>query len=341
MNRVGEVNQVNQMDQMNPMDQMKPMNPMTADSRIYVAGHSGLVGSALSRALKLQGYNQVIERTHTELDLTEQAQVADFFRREKPDYVFLAAARVGGIAANSRSPAEFFTENALIQSNVIKSAWENKVKRLLFLGCSCMYPRNCSQPIKEEYLLTGPVEPTNEAYALAKICGIKMCQFYNTQYGTRYISVIPANLYGPCDNFDPSGSHVIPGLIHKLHHAKTHNEPSVELWGSGSAVRDFLYVEDMVEAALFVLQNYEGNEPVNIGTGQRVSIKELAELAKEITNYPGVLKFDTAKPDGAPIRVLDVAKLTKIGWKYQVELREGLRRTYDYFKEVYGLGGLR
>jgi GDP-L-fucose synthase len=310
---------------------------MEKDSRIYVAGHKGMVGSALVRVLKNQGYKNIIEKTHKELDLTNQALVAEFFQAEKPEYVFLAAAKVGGIAANSAYPADFIMENELIQCNIIKSSWENSVNKLMFFGSSCMYPRICPQPVKEEYLLTGPVEPTNEAYALAKISGIKMCQYFNTQYGTRYISVIPSNLYGLYDNFDPSGSHVIPGLIRKMYSAKTNKEPSVEIWGTGSPIRDFLFVDDMVNASMFLMQTYEGNEPINIGTGRNVSIKKLAELIKEVTGYPGELRFDASKPDGAPVRVLDVSSLEKIGWKFKVDLEEGLRLTYEFYKKSASL----
>ncbi|MHB8124416.1 MAG: GDP-L-fucose synthase family protein [Desulfitobacteriaceae bacterium] len=305
---------------------------MDRDSRIYVAGHKGLVGSALVRALKNQGYNNIIEKTHKELDLTNQALVAEFFQAEKPEYVFLAAAKVGGIAANSAYPADFIMENELIQCNVIKSSWDNSVKKLMFFGSSCMYPRICPQPVKEDYLLTGPVEPTNEAYAMAKISGVKMCQYFNTQYETRFISVIPSNLYGPYDNFDPSGSHVIPGLIRKMDSAKTNNESSVEIWGTGSPIRDFLYVDDMVNACLYLMQTYKDNEPINIGTGRYVSIKKLAELIKEVTGYPGELKFDASKPDGAPMRVLDASRLEKAGWKFKIDLEEGLRLTYEFYQ---------
>ena len=307
---------------------------MEKDSRIYVAGHKGLVGSALVRVLKSQGYKNIIEKTHKDLDLTNQALVAEFFQAEKPEYVFLAAAKVGGIAANSAYPADFIMENELIQCNIIKSSWENSVKKLMFFGSSCMYPRICPQPVKEEYLLTGPVEPTNEAYALAKISGVKMCQYFNTQYGTRYIAVVPSNLYGLYDNFDPSGSHVIPALIRKIYSAKINNEPSVEIWGTGSPIRDFLFVDDMVNASLFLMQTYEGNEPINIGTGRNVSIKKLAELIKEVTDYQGELKFDASKPDGSPVRVLDASRLEKAGWKFKVDLEEGLRLTYEFYKGV-------
>ena len=307
---------------------------MEKDSRIYVAGHKGLVGSALVRVLKNQGYKNILERTHKELELTNQAPCAEYFQTEKPEYVFLAAAKVGGIAANSAYPADFIMENELIQCNIIKSSWENSVKRLMFFGSSCMYPRICPQPVREEYLLTGPVEPTNEAYALAKISGVKMCQYFNTQYGTRYISVIPSNLYGLYDNFDLSGSHVIPGLLRKMHSAKINNEPSVEIWGTGSPIRDFLFVDDMVNASLFLMQTYEGNEPINIGTGRNVSIKKLAELIKEVTDYQGELKFDASKPDGSPVRVLDASRLEKAGWKFKVDLEEGLRLTYEFYKGV-------
>lgn len=307
---------------------------MEKDCKIYVSGHKGLVGSAIVRALRNRSYNNIIGKTHKELDLTNQALVDEFFRAEKPEYVFLAAAKVGGIAANASYPADFIMENELIQCNIIKSSWENGVKKLMFFGSSCMYPRICPQPVKEEYLLTGPVEPTNEAYALAKISGVKMCQFFNTQYGTRYICVIPSNLYGLYDNFDPSGSHVIPGLIRKMHSAKTKNEAVVEIWGTGSPIRDFLFVDDMVDACLFLMQTYEGNEPINIGTGKCVSIKELAELIREVTGYTGELHFDAEKPDGTPMRVLDVSRLAKAGWKFKVDLEEGLRLTYEFYKGI-------
>ena len=307
---------------------------MEKDCKIYVSGHKGLVGSAIVRALRNRSYNNIIGKTHKELDLTSQALVDEFFRAEKPEYVFLAAAKVGGIAANASYPADFIMENELIQCNIIKSSWENGVKKLMFFGSSCMYPRICPQPVKEEYLLTGPVEPTNEAYALAKISGVKMCQYFNTQYGTRYICVIPSNLYGSYDNFDPSGSHVIPGLIRKMHSAKTKNEAVVEIWGTGSPIRDFLFVDDMVDACLFLMQTYEGNEPINIGTGKCVSIKELAELIREVTGYTGQLHFDAEKPDGTPMRVLDVSRLAKAGWKFKVDLEEGLRLTYEFYKGI-------
>lgn len=307
---------------------------MEKDCKIYVSGHKGLVGSAIVRALRNRSYNNIIGKTHKELDLTNQALVDEFFRAEKPEYVFLAAAKVGGIAANASYPADFIMENELIQCNIIKSSWENGVKKLMFFGSSCMYPRICPQPVKEEYLLTGPVEPTNEAYALAKISGVKMCQYFNTQYGTRYICVIPSNLYGSYDNFDPSGSHVIPGLIRKMHSAKTKNEAVVEIWGTGSPIRDFLFVDDMVDACLFLMQTYEGNEPINIGTGKCVSIKELAELIREVTGYTGQLHFDAEKPDGTPMRVLDVSRLAKAGWKFKVDLEEGLRLTYEFYKGI-------
>ncbi len=305
---------------------------MEKDSRIYVAGHKGLVGSAIVRTLLNRGFHNIIGKTHGELDLTNQTLVRDFFRTEKPEYVFMAAAKVGGIAANSANPADFIMENELIQCHIFQGAWETGVKKLMFFGSSCMYPRLCPQPAKEEYLLTGPLEPTNEAYALAKISGVKMCQYFNTQYGTGYISVIPSNLYGPYDNFDPAGSHVIPALIRKMHLAKTQNEPEVEVWGTGAAIRDFLYVDDMVDACLFLMGNYEGNEPVNIGTGMGISIKELAEKIKQVTGYAGELRFDFSKPDGAPVRVLDASRLAQTGWRCQVGLAEGLRLTYEYFR---------
>jgi len=304
---------------------------MEKNSRIYVAGHTGMVGSAIVRYLKQNGYENIIKRTHQELDLTDQAKTEKFFEEEKPEYVFLAAAKVGGIHANDTYPADFIMENMLIECNVIHSAFKNKVKKLMFLGSSCIYPKLCPQPIMEEYLLTGPLEPTNEAYALAKISGIKMCQSYNKQYGTRYISVMPANLYGINDRFDANNSHVIPAMIIKFHKAKTENLPFVELWGTGKPLREFLYVDDMAEACLYLMQNYESSELVNIGSGKEISIRELAEIIRDVTGYQGEIVFNTEKPDGTPRRVLDNSRISATGWKPKMDIREGIRREYEYY----------
>ncbi len=304
---------------------------MNKESKIYVAGHNGMVGSAIVRGLQKNGYENILFKSHKELDLTDQTATEHFLRNEKPDYVFLAAAKVGGIHANNSYPADFIMENMLIACNIIKSSFNNDVKKLLFLGSSCIYPKLCPQPIKEEYLLTGELEPTNEAYALAKISGIKMCQSYNKQYGTRFISAMPASLYGVNDRFDINNSHVIPSMIIKFHEAKINNKPYVELWGTGSPLREFLYVDDMADACLYLMQNYEGNEFVNIGSGQEISIRDLAETIKRVTEYNGELVFDTTKPDGTPRRVLDNTKIHKTGWRPQIDIEEGLRREYEYY----------
>ncbi len=304
---------------------------MNKESKIYVAGHTGMVGSAIVRRLQKNGYVNIVYKSHKELDLTDQAATEYFVRKEKPEYVFLAAAKVGGIHANNSYPADFIMENMLIACNIIKTSFNNNVKKLLFLGSSCIYPKLCPQPIKEEYLLTGELEPTNEAYALAKISGIKMCQSYNRQYDTRFISAMPASLYGVNDRFDINNSHVIPSMIIKFHEAKINNKPYVELWGTGSPLREFLYVDDMADACLYLMQNYEGNEFVNIGSGQEISIRELAETVKHVTGYNGELVFDTTKPDGTPRRVLDNTKIHKTGWRPQVDMEEGLRREYEYY----------
>jgi GDP-L-fucose synthase len=306
---------------------------MNKDSKIYVAGHRGLVGSAIMRKLQQEGYTNIITRTHKELDLTNQAQTQDFFEKEKPEYVFLAAAKVGGIHANNTYPADFAYINIMIESNVIKASYDYGVKKLLFLGSSCIYPKLCPQPIKEEYLLTGSLEKTNEAYAIAKIAGLKMCQYFNRQYGTNYISVMPTNLYGPNDNFDLETSHVLPALIRKFHEAKINNKPYVEVWGTGTPRREFLYVDDLADAVVYLMNNYNENEPLNIGTGKDITIKELAELIKEIVGYEGEIKFDTTKPDGTPRKLLDVSRLHATGWKHKIELREGIQSTYEWFKE--------
>jgi len=307
---------------------------MEKKSRIYVAGHTGMVGSAIVRCLEKNGYENIIKRTHKELDLTRQEDCEKFFREEKPEYVFLAAAKVGGIHANNTYPADFIMENMLIECNVIRSAFQNNVKKLMFLGSSCIYPKHCPQPIKEEYLLTGPLEPTNEAYALAKISGIKMCQSYNRQYGTRYISVMPANLYGINDRFDEYNSHVIPAMIIKFHKAKTENLPFVELWGTGKPLREFLYVDDMAEACVHLMHHYDGNEPVNIGSGMEISIKELAEIIRDVTGYKGDIVFDSSKPDGTPRRVLDNSKITAMGWEPKTDIRDGIKKEYEYYLNV-------
>ncbi len=307
---------------------------MEKNSRIYVAGHTGMVGSAIVRCLQRNGYENIVKRTHQELDLTDQAACEKFFKEEKPEYVFLAAAKVGGIHANDTYCADFIMENMLIECNVIRSAFKNKVKKLMFFGSSCIYPKLCPQPIKEEYLLTGPLEPTNEAYALAKISGIKMCQSYNKQYGTCYISVMPANLYGINDRFDAYNSHVIPSMLIKFHKAKMENRPFVELWGTGKPLREFLYVDDMAEACLYLMQNYDGNEPVNIGSGKEISIRELAEIIKDVVGFKGEIKFDTTKPDGTPRRVLDSSKILATGWKPKMDIREGIRLEYEFYKSA-------
>jgi GDP-L-fucose synthase len=308
---------------------------MEKQSKIYVAGHRGLVGSAIVRNLKEKGYTNIIGKTHLELDLKDQNSVRKFFEEEKPEYVFLAAAKVGGINANNTCPADFIYENLEIQNNVIKVAFDYKVEKLLFLGSSCIYPKMCPQPIKEEYLLSGYLEPTNEGYALAKISGLKMCQFFKRQYGVNFISCMPTNLYGTNDNFDLNSSHVMPALIRKFHEAKVNNEDFVEVWGTGKPLREFLYVDDMADGCVFLMENYDGEEHVNIGTGKEVTIKELAEMIKEVVGFKGKLRFNTEKPDGTPRKLLDVSKLERLGWKYKVELKEGIKSSYQWFKENY------
>lgn len=306
---------------------------MKKNNKIYVAGHSGMVGSAITRKLKAEGYTNLILKELNELDLLNQKETLDFFEREKPEYVFLAAAKVGGILANNTYRAQFIYENIQIQNNVIHSAYLTGVKKLLFLGSSCIYPKLAPQPIKEEYLLTDLLEPTNEPYAIAKIAGIKMCQAYNDQYGTHFISVMPTNLYGPNDNFDLKTSHVLPALIRKFHEAKIENKPSVEIWGSGSPLREFLHVDDLADACYFLMQIYSGNDFLNIGTGKDITIKDLALLIKDIVGFKGELTFDTSKPDGTPRKLLDVSRLHAAGWKEKYSLKEGLRVTYKWFIE--------
>lgn len=304
---------------------------METDSKIYVAGHKGLVGSAIVRNLKEKGYKNIISRSHSELDLSNQAEVIKFFEKERLDYVFLAAAHVGGINANNTCPADFIYENLIIECNVIKAAHDFKVKKLMFLGSSCIYPKLCPQPIKEEYLLSGYLEPTNEGYALAKISGLKMCQFYKKQYGDNFISCMPTNLYGPNDNFNLTTSHVMPALIKKFHEAKMKNEPFVEIWGTGKPLREFLYVDDMADGCVFLMENYNGEEHVNIGTGKEVTIKKLAEMIKEAVGFKGELRFNSEKPDGTPRKLLDVSKLEELGWKYKWELDKGISETYKWY----------
>jgi len=304
---------------------------MDKTSKIYIAGHTGLVGSAIMRKLESEGYTNIITRTFEELDLTDQKATREFFEKERPEYVFLAAAKVGGIQANSVYPADFIYINLMIECNVIKASHEFGVKKLLFLGSSCIYPKMAPQPIKEEYLLSGYLEETNEPYALAKISGLKMCQYFNKQYGTNFISVMPTNLYGPNDNFDLNTSHVLPALIRKFHEAKTNNAPYVEIWGTGTPRREFLFVDDLADACLFLMKNYSGNDFFNVGTGEDITIRELAELIGEVVGYKGELKFDTSKPDGTPRKLLDVSRIHKAGWRHRTELKEGLTRTYDWY----------
>lgn len=308
---------------------------MEKSAKIFVAGHRGLVGSAIVRTLKAQGYENILTRTHSELDLTNQAAVDDLFNKERPDYVFLAAAKVGGIFANNTYPAEFAFSNMQIQCNIVHSAWKYKLKKLLFLGSSCIYPKFAPQPMRESALLSGPLEETNKAYALAKIAGIIMCQSYNRQYGTNFISVMPTNLYGPNDNYHPENSHVLPALIRRFHEAKVSNAPSVTIWGTGSALREFLYSDDLADACVFLMNNYSDDEIVNIGYGEEISIKNLALTVKEAVGYKGQIRFDTSKPDGTPRKLLDCSKLNGLGWKPKVGLEEGLRLAYgDFVRRV-------
>lgn len=306
---------------------------MEKNSKIFVAGHRGLVGSAIVRNLKENGYENIITKTRDELDLLDYQAVSDFFTQEKPEYVFLAAAKVGGIYANNIYPADFIFQNLQIQNNIIHNAYLHKTKKLLFLGSSCIYPRDCAQPIKETYLLAGPLEKTNEAYAIAKIAGIKMCQAYNKQYGTKFISVMPTNLYGINDNFDLENSHVLPALLRKFHDAKIENKKEVVMWGTGSPKREFLYVDDMADACVHLMNAYEDGEIVNIGTGEDVTIKELAILIKEIVGFEGEIINDTTKPDGTPKKLLDVSKLHSLGWKHKTKLENGIKMTYEWFLE--------
>lgn len=304
---------------------------MEKDSKIYIAGHGGLVGSAILRKLVADGHSNIITKTREELDLLNQQAVADFFESEKPEYVFLAAAKVGGILANKQFPAEFIYENLQIQNNIVRNAHKHEVKKLLFLGSSCIYPKLAPQPIKEEHLLTSELEPTNRAYAVAKIAGITLCQSYNEQYGTNYISLMPTNLYGPGDNFDLETSHVLPALLRKFHDAKVQKNPTVEIWGTGAPKREFLHVEDLADASIFLIKNYDETDIVNVGTGEDVAIKELANIIKEVVGYDGDLVWDTSKPDGTPRKLLDVSKLRNHGWKHSIELKDGIQKTYEWY----------
>ena len=308
---------------------------MEKSSKIFVAGHRGMVGSAIVRQLVAQGYTNIITRTHSELDLTRQADVEKFFSEEEPEYVFLAAAKVGGIAANSDAPADFMYMNMTLEMNVIHAAWQNGCKKLLFLGSSCIYPRLAPQPMPESCLLTSSLEQTNEAYALAKISGLKYCEYLNRQYGTDYISVMPTNLYGPNDNYDPHRSHVLPALIARFDKAKKDGVKSVTCWGDGSPLREFLYVDDLADLCVFLMNNYSGNETVNAGTGKEITIKELSEMVARIVGYQGEIKWDTTKPNGTPRKLLDVSKATKLGWTYNVELEDGIRLAYEDYKRCF------
>ncbi|MBN1072563.1 GDP-L-fucose synthase [Clostridium botulinum] len=308
---------------------------MDKKSKIYVAGHRGLVGSAIVRNLKSKGFNNIVCRTHSELDLTNQNTVRKFFEEEKPEYVFLAAAHVGGINANSTYPAEFIYENLMIQNNVIKAAHDFNVNKLLFLGSTCIYPKMAQQPIKEEYLLTGALEETNEAYAVAKIAGLEMCKFFKRQYGDNFISCMPTNLYGPNDNFDLKNSHVLPALIRKFHEAKVNNSKTVEIWGTGTPLREFLYVDDMADACVFLMENYDGEQHVNIGTGEEVSIRQLAETIKNVVGFKGELAFNAQMPDGTPRKLITVEKLHGLGWMHKVSLADGIKMAYEFFAKEY------
>jgi GDP-L-fucose synthase len=315
---------------------------MDLDNKIYIAGHLGLVGSAIVRQLESRGFLDLITRTHKELDLTNQAEVQDFFKKEQPDYVILAAAKVGGIHANNTYPADFIYQNMMIEANVINSAYENNVKRLLFLGSTCIYPKAVEQPMREDALLTDVLEPTNEPYALAKIAGIKLCESYNRQHGTDFRSVMPTNLYGINDNLHSENSHVIPALMRRFHEAKVNNDAEVAVWGTGNAMREFLYVDDMAAASLFVLEldekTYQNNtlpmlSHINVGTGKDITIREIAETIKKVVGYKGELVFDTTKPDGAPRKLINVTRLENMGWKYKIELEQGLKKTYNWYIE--------
>jgi len=305
------------------------------DAKIYVAGHRGLVGSAIMKKLKKDGYNNLVYRTSSELDLRRQEKVEEFFEEEKPEYVILAAAKVGGIQANDTYSAEFLYDNLMIETNVINAAYQNDVKKLLFLGSSCIYPKFADQPMKEDYLLSGKLESTNEGYAVAKITGIKLCEHYNKQYDTNFISAMPTNLYGPNDNFDLETSHVLPALIRKFHEAKVNDKDEVVIWGTGKPRREFLHVDDLADSLLFLMNNYSGDQFINVGVGKDISILELAELIKEIVGFEGEIVNDLSKPDGTPRKLLDVTRLNDLGWEAQISLEKGIKDTYQWFKENY------
>ena len=312
---------------------------MDKDARIYVAGHRGLVGSAIVRRLEAEGYTNLLLRTSAELDLRDQAAVAAFFAQERPEYVFLAAARVGGIVANNSYPADFIYDNLMIEANVIHNAWRSGVTKLLFLGSTCIYPKMAPQPIKEEYLLSGPLEPTNEPYAIAKIAGITLCRSYNRQHGTRFIAGMPTNLYGPHDNFDLETSHVLPALIRKVHEAKVAGAPTVTIWGTGAPLREFIHVADVAEACLFLMERHEGSEIVNIGSGEEISIRDLALLVKKVVGFAGELVFDTSKPDGTPRKLSDVSRLHEMGWRHRIGLEAGIRDAYAWYRDTLAATG--
>lgn len=314
---------------------------MHRSAKIYVAGHRGLVGSAILRALDKQGYPHIITRTKAELDLRDASAVYQFFEQEKPDYVFLAAAKVGGIVANDTYPADFIRDNLMIQTNIIEAAHRHQVQKLLFLGSTCIYPKLAPQPLKEQYLLTGELEATNEAYAIAKIAGIKMCQAYNRQYGTRFISAMPTNLYGPNDDFDLQSSHVLPALLRKISEAKEQNKEVVEIWGSGNPRREFLYVDDMADACIFLMRFYEENDIINIGVGEDVSIRDLAVLISEVVGYSGQFIFNTERPDGTPRKLVEVSRLQALGWKADTSLKTGVQATYSWYKQHRSVEAIR
>jgi GDP-L-fucose synthase len=309
---------------------------MNRDSRIYVAGHRGLAGAAIVRALQSNGYTNLLLRTHSELELTEGEAVDEFFRSEKPEYVFLAAARVGGILANSTYPADFLRDNLAIELNVIDASYRHGVKKLQFLGSSCIYPKLAAQPMREDALLTGPLEPTNDAYAIAKIAGIRLCQAYRQQYGFRAISLMPTNLYGPGDNFNLANSHVLPALIQKVHNAEQEGAPSVTVWGSGAPLREFLHADDLAAAAVFLMENYDEPEIVNVGSGEEISIADLVRLVMRVVGYRGKVTFDSSKPDGTPRKLLDISRLNSLGWHYKIDLESGIRSTYEWFLAQQG-----
>lgn len=315
---------------------MTETSTIPKDARIYVAGHTGLVGSALMRALTKAGYTSILTRTRSELDLTDQQAVRAFFGQERPSYVYLAAAKVGGILANREEPAEFIYENLAIETNVIRAAYETNVEKLLFLGSSCIYPRDAAQPMKEECLLTGPLEETNRPYAIAKIAGLELCRSYRKEYGKRFICVMPTNLYGPYDTFDAENGHVIPGLMRRFDEAKTVGAPETSVWGTGTPKREFLHVDDLADACLFLMERYDGEGIVNIGTGEEISVRALAEEMKSVVGYTGAIAWDTTKPDGTPRKLLDVGKLHALGWKHRIGLTEGLRDTYAWYQKHRG-----